>query len=113
MRTQVRNRGLLASCDRFSLRLEFDTQIHPLPTFKSDIAVKFLVFYRKHCNSCRRCGETLWYGVKEEPAGWKVFYECHNYEDCGRERYVGRIPREHTEHLDDVFAQAQQMAPKI
>lgn len=68
---------------------------------------------RKHRKSCRQCGEALWYGVKEEPTGWKVFYVCRNSAECGREWFVGRIPREGPDHLDEVFAEAQQMAPGI
>jgi len=71
------------------------------------------VAFRKHRKSCRCCGETLWYGVKEESAGWKVFYACTNLEDCGREWYAGRIPRERIGHYDEVFVEAQKMASEI
>jgi len=58
---------------------------------------------------CRWCGEPLWYGVKEEPSGWKVFYCCRSSDGCGRERMAGRIPRSSVDHLDQVYERAESM----
>jgi hypothetical protein len=51
--------------------------------------------------------------VKEEPSGWKVFYACFDPEGCGREWYAGRISRDHIDHHDEVFAEAEEMASEI
>lgn len=58
---------------------------------------------------CRWCGERLWYGLKEEPSGWKVYYCCQSSDGCGRERMVGRIARSSVDHIDAVYRKAESM----
>jgi hypothetical protein len=47
---------------------------------------------RRHPDArCPWCGEPLWFGLKSEPTGWKVQYDCAGPEGCGRELSPGRI----------------------
>jgi len=59
--------------------------------------------------SCRRCGSTMWYGLKEEPTGWKVFYVCDPQTGCGSEWRIGRISRTNIESLDEAHRRAESM----
>jgi hypothetical protein len=68
---------------------------------------------KKHHNEvCWWCGTHLWYGVKQEPTGWKVFYECNGPNGCGREWCTGRIDRSGIHSTDEVFARAADMPPR-
>ncbi len=68
------------------------------------------MFFRQHPEAtCRLCNEGLWYGVKEEPTGWKVFYACKD--GCHREWMVGLVSRGEIEHVDEVFERAKEWAP--
>lgn len=60
---------------------------------------------------CPACGEPLWYGVKEESSGWKVFYVCESASGCGREFATGRIRLSTVDHRDEVYARAETMTP--
>ena len=57
--------------------------------------------------SCEQCGAAVWYGVKEEPTGWKVFHVCDPQVGCGSERRVGRITRADIESMDEVHRRAE------
>ena len=48
-----------------------------------------LTFTKHESATCPDCGTPLVYGLKEEPSGWKVYYECNNR--CGFERMTGRV----------------------
>jgi len=64
---------------------------------------------RHHSQRCRWCGEPLWYGLAEEPSGWKVYYCCRSDDGCGRDRMVGRIPRSSVDHVDEAYRKAEVM----
>jgi hypothetical protein len=67
---------------------------------------------RKHPTAvCDLCNEPLWYGVKEEPTGWKVYYHCNSEDGCGKEWSVGRIARSDVENLDEVYSRAERRIP--
>ena len=66
-------------------------------------------FHEHDSRQCRWCGERLWYGVKEEPSSWKVFYCCRSSNGCGRERMVGRVSRSSVDNLDEVYRRAKSM----
>jgi hypothetical protein len=66
---------------------------------------------KHHDRACRWCDTRLWYGVKEESTGWKVFYVCHTADGCGREWYAGRIERKSIKNYDDVFDEAKALSP--
>lgn len=59
--------------------------------------------------SCGRCGSTVWYGLKEEPTGWKVFYVCDPRAGCGSEWQMGRIRRGNVESMDEAHRRAESM----
>jgi hypothetical protein len=65
--------------------------------------------YEHDERQCRWCGERLWYGLKEEPTGWKVYYFCRSPDGCSRERMIGRIPRSSVDHIDAVYRKAESM----
>ena len=48
--------------------------------------------------SCPECGVQLAYGTKEEPSGWKVFYECDDR--CGWEQMTGWVSLADVDHQD-------------
>lgn len=56
--------------------------------------------------ACPHCGSDLRYGVKEEPARWKVFVACTD-DRCGREYRGGSIPRDDVSDIDDVYEIAE------
>lgn len=67
------------------------------------------MFFQEHQTAtCEWCGERLWYGVKEEARGWKVFYACR--EGCHREWMAGRVSRIGIGHIDEVFERANENA---
>ena len=59
--------------------------------------------------SCDRCGSKMWYGLKEEPTGWKVFYVCDLPTGCGSEWGIGRISRIDVESVDEAYRRAESM----
>lgn len=59
--------------------------------------------------SCDRCGSTVWYGLKEEPTGWKVFYVCNPRTGCGSEWNVGWVKRGNVESIDEAYQRAESM----
>lgn len=66
-------------------------------------------FTEHDSRQCEWCGEPLWYGLKEEPSGWKVYYSCLSEGGCGWERMVGRVSRTAVDHLDEVYREAAAM----
>jgi len=70
-----------------------------------------MYLYRHESTTCRWCGKPLWYGLKEEASGWKVFYSCDPADGCGWERMTGRIPLSSVDHHDDVYERAESMIP--
>ena len=72
------------------------------------------VLLRKHPTAvCDYCDEPLWYGVKEEPTGWKVYSHCRGDDSCGKERSAGRISRADIESIDDVYARAERQITEM
>lgn len=68
---------------------------------------------RKHPDArCPRCGEPLWYGLKAEPTGWKVQYDCAGAEGCGRELSPGRIPRSDVTTEDEAYRRAERLGSR-
>lgn len=68
---------------------------------------------RKHPDEvCQWCKIPIWYGVKKEPTGWKVFYVCDGPDGCGREWYAGRIDQDDIRSDDEVFDRAADISPK-
>jgi len=62
-----------------------------------------------HKASCDRCGSPVWYGLKEEPTGWKVFYVCDPQTGCGSEWRVGWIGRSDVDSMDEAYRRAESM----
>lgn len=62
--------------------------------------------------SCPRCGSGLRYGVKEETASWKVYFDCTELE-CNWEFFAGRISRSDIDHIDEVYEQAERFNERI
>jgi hypothetical protein len=58
---------------------------------------------------CPYCGSPLYFGVKNEPGGWKVQIMCDR-NGCRREFSGGNIPRESVSHLDEVYRRAEGIA---
>jgi hypothetical protein len=61
---------------------------------------------------CRWCREPLWYGIKEEPSGWKVVYSCYEKNGCGREWTTGIVERANIGHVDEVYKIGRSMTPE-
>lgn len=59
---------------------------------------------------CPDCGSRLWYGLKAESTGWKVYYECNR---CRFEKRVGRVPMAEVESRDDAAIRAKEMGGKL
>lgn len=59
---------------------------------------------------CRHCGSPLYYGLKEEPSGWKSTVVCDPDDGCGREWAHGWIPRTEVDHIDDAYERAKREA---
>lgn len=59
--------------------------------------------------SCDRCGSTVWYGLKREPTGWKVFYVCDPRTGCGSEWQMGWIRRGTVGSIDEAYRRAESM----
>lgn len=71
-----------------------------------------MIMHRTDEGSCPYCGSDLRYGVKEESASWKVYFECADHH-CGREFQVGRIFRSNVDHLDEVYERAETFHTRI
>jgi hypothetical protein len=59
--------------------------------------------------TCPHCGRPLWYSLKGESSGWKVFYNCPPDSGCGREWMVGRVALGGVSTRDEAFEQAASM----
>lgn len=59
---------------------------------------------------CPTCDSLLWYGLKAEATGWKVFYECG---DCCYEKRVGRVAMADVESRDDAVERAVDMETRL
>lgn len=71
-----------------------------------------MLMRRTENGHCPYCGSSLRYGVKEEPASWKIYFECVN-PDCAREFSVGYISRSEIDHLDEVYERAEKFYTRI
>jgi hypothetical protein len=60
--------------------------------------------------SCPECGHLLYFGVKENPSVWKVYYECTD--SCGFHTMAGKVDRAGITHLDEVHERAQAMGDR-
>jgi len=67
-----------------------------------------MITFTEHDEStCPDCGAPLVYGTKEEPSGWKVYYECN--QRCGWERMAGWISLSDIDHRDEVDHHAREI----
>lgn len=64
-----------------------------------------MLFHEHDEATCPRCHQSLYYGVKREPASWKVTYRC---EECGWDARAGRVPKRDVDHEDDLWEQANE-----
>lgn len=65
----------------------------------------------KHTSAtCPECGESLFFGTKEEATGWKVYYECNDH--CGFEVMAGRVSLSKIEQRDEVYERAHKMGER-
>jgi len=64
---------------------------------------------RKHEDAlCRRCRrKSVWYGLKEEATGWKVFCVCGREEQCGHEWKAGWIPTNGVDSKDEAYQRGE------
>ena len=82
------------------------------PKFTNENAANVGVILTPHDTAtCRVCGRTVLYGVKEEPTGWKVFVEC-SHDGCSLERTVGRISASAVDGPDAVYERAESMVAR-
>lgn len=58
---------------------------------------------------CPDCESPLWYSLKHEASGWKVFYDCLADGGCGREWMVGRVALSRVSNRDEAYEQAASM----
>lgn len=66
---------------------------------------------RRHPTSrCGRCGEALWFGLKEEGKGWKVIYQCES-PTCKREITGEYIPMSSVESTAQAYERAEDDTP--
>ena len=57
---------------------------------------------------CRRCrAPPVWYGLKEETTGWKVFCVCGNDEHCGHEWKAGWISMHDVASRDEALRRGE------
>lgn len=69
---------------------------------------------RKHPDArCPWCGSPLWFGLKSEPTGWKVQYDCTGSDGCGREYSPGRVSRFDTGDEDEAYRQAERLGSRL
>jgi hypothetical protein len=68
-----------------------------------------MLFSKHDTASCDQCGSTVWYGLKKEPTGWKVFYVCDLETGCGSEWRVGWIGLAEVKSIDDAYQRAESM----
>lgn len=72
---------------------------------------KATMHLRRHETAeCPSCGSLLWYGLKAETAGWKVYYECV---DCWFEKRVGRVVMADVESHNDAVKRALEMGNRL
>jgi hypothetical protein len=64
-------------------------------------------FTRHPSATCPECNAQLVYGTKEEPTGWKVYYECNDR--CGFERMAGWVTLSEIDHRDEVHERAAKL----
>lgn len=60
--------------------------------------------------ACPVCCARLWFGLKAEPNGWKVYYEC---DECRFEKLVGRVSIESVSGRDEAQMKAESMGKQI
>lgn len=69
---------------------------------------------RKHPDTrCPWCGASLWFGLKSEPTGWKVQYDCAGTDGCGREYSPGRISMADVESEDEAYRYARRLGSQV
>lgn len=66
-----------------------------------------LTFTQHDTATCPDCGAPLVYGTKEDPSGWKVYYECNDR--CRFERMAGWVRLSKVDHRDEVYERAREM----
>jgi len=90
-----------------------DRRAENSPGFNTENATNPGVILTPHDTAtCRLCGHTLLYGVKEEPTGWKVLVECGG-DGCSVERSVGRVPASTVDGRDAVYERAEAMVTRL
>lgn len=69
---------------------------------------------RQHPDArCPYCATRLWYGLKEEPTGWKIRFTCPQPDGCGREFSPGRISKGDTGTEDEAYERAERVGSRL
>jgi hypothetical protein len=69
-----------------------------------------MIFTEHREATCPDCFAPLCYGLKQEPNGWKVYYECG--EQCGFERMVCWVRMTDVAHRDETEEQVHGMGDR-
>ncbi|WP_226012312.1 hypothetical protein [Halomicrobium salinisoli] len=70
-----------------------------------------MLFVEHESATCPLCGSPVWYALKEEVSGWKVFYQCRGPSGCGSEWQRGRVALSDVDSRDEAYEQAASMNP--
>lgn len=63
--------------------------------------------------TCRYCGASIHYGLKEEPSGWTIVVQCDPRDGCSREYLTEWVLLSSVGHVDDVYEQAETVAKSV
>jgi hypothetical protein len=72
-----------------------------------------MILYEHAAVRCPVCGRALYYGVKQEPTAWKVYYECHPESGCSYGTTAGRVSIEEIGSIDGVYERAEEMGRRL
>ncbi len=71
------------------------------------------MLYPHESARCSRCGDRIFYGLKEESTGWKVVLECDPASGCGRGFPSGWIRLRDVDTFDDAYERAASIAEEV
>jgi len=60
--------------------------------------------------TCPECNAPLYFGLKREATGWKVYYECDDH--CGFERMAGRVSLSKVGSREEAYDRAEAMGDR-